>query len=106
ELEDYKRCLGGYGKRLAAAVRSLEGRIERLRDVATDADAITFDMLGIDYLAVDEADRYRRLPITTRAEGFSLGASKRATDLLLKLSMLRHAKPFRPYASLFTGTPY
>lgn len=106
ELEDYKRSQGGNGKRIAAAVRSLEGRIERLRDVATDADAITFDMLGIDYLAVDEADRYRRLPITTRAEGFSLGASKRATDLLLKLSMLRHAKPFRPYASLFTGTPY
>lgn len=106
ELEDYKRSQGDNGKRIAAAVRSLEGRIERLRDVATDADAITFDMLGIDYLAVDEADRFRRLPITTRAEGFSLGASKRATDLLLKLSMLRRAKASRPYASLFTGTPY
>lgn len=106
ELEDYKRSQGDNGKRIAAAVRSLEGRIERLRDVATDSDAITFDMLGIDYLAVDEVDRFRRLPITTRAEGFSLGASKRATDLLLKLSMLRRAKPTRPYASLFTGTPY
>lgn len=106
ELEDYKRSQGDNGKRIAAAVRSLEGRIERLRDVATDSDAITFDMLGIDYLAVDEADRFRRLPITTRAEGFSMGASKRATDLLLKLSMLRRAKPTRPYASLFTGTPY
>ncbi|MEU0497933.1 methyltransferase domain-containing protein [Mycobacterium sp. NPDC006124] len=106
ELEDYKRSQGDNGKRIAAAVRSLEGRVERLRDVATDADAITFDMLGIDYLAVDEADRFRRLPITTRAEGFSMGASKRATDLLLKLSMLRRADSSRPYASLFTGTPY
>ena len=106
ELEDYKRSQGNNGKRIAAAVRSLEGRIERLRDVATDDDAITFDMLGIDYLAVDEADRFRRLPITTRAEGFSMGASKRATDLLLKLSMLRRANPSRPHASLFTGTPY
>ncbi len=105
ELEDYKRSQGNNGKRIAAAVRSLEGRIERLRDVATDDDAITFDMLGIDYLAVDEADRFRRLPITTRAEGFSMGASKRATDLLLKLSMLRRANPSRPHASLFTGTP-
>jgi N12 class adenine-specific DNA methylase len=106
ELEDYKRSQGDNGKRIAAAVRSLESRIERLRDAASDSDAITFDMLGIDYLAVDEADRFRRLPITTRAEGFSLGASKRATDLLLKLSMLRRANPSRPYASLFTGTPY
>jgi N12 class adenine-specific DNA methylase len=106
ELEKYQRSQGNTGKRIAAAVRSLEGRIERLRDVATDPAAITFDMLGIDYLAVDEADRFRRLPITTRAEGFSLGASKRATDLLLKLSMLRRARPFHPCASLFTGTPY
>lgn len=106
ELEEYKRNQGHSGKRIAAAVRSLEGRIERLRDVATDPDVITFDMLGIDYLAVDEADRFRRLPITTRAEGFSLGASKRATDLLLKMAMLRRSKPFRPYASLFSGTPY
>ncbi|AQA06941.1 methyltransferase type 11 (plasmid) [Mycobacterium sp. MS1601] len=106
ELEDYQRSQGATGKRIAAAVRSLEGRIERLRDTATDPDVITFDMLGIDYLAVDEADRFRRLPVTTRAEGFSLGASKRATDLLLKLSMLRRDKGSRPYASMFTGTPY
>ncbi|MBY0285584.1 MAG: methyltransferase domain-containing protein [Mycobacteriaceae bacterium] len=106
ELEDYQRSQGATGKRIAAAVRSLEGRIEKLRDTATDPDVITFDMLGIDYLAVDEADRFRRLPVTTRAEGFSLGASKRATDLLLKLSTLRRTKGSRPYASMFTGTPY
>jgi N12 class adenine-specific DNA methylase/SAM-dependent methyltransferase len=106
ELEEYQRSQGNTGKRIATAVRSLESRIERLRNAPTDPAAITFDMLGIDYLAIDEADRFRRLPITTRAEGFSLGASKRATDLLLKLSMLRRARPFRPCASLFTGTPY
>ncbi|KAA1250331.1 methyltransferase domain-containing protein [Mycobacterium simiae] len=106
ELEDYSRSQGVTGKRIATAVRSLEGRIERLRDVGADPDVITFDMLGIDYLAVDEADRFRRLPIATRAEGFSLGASKRATDLLLKLSMLRRANSSRPCASMFTGTPY
>lgn len=106
EVEEYTRGQGHSGKRIAAAVRSLEGRMERLRDVATDPDAITFDMLGIDYLAIDEADRFRRLPITSRAEGFSMGSSKRATDLLLKLSMLRRARPSQPYASMFTGTPY
>lgn len=106
DLEDYQRSQGATGKRIAAAVRALEGRIERLRDTDSDPDVITFDMLGIDYLAVDEADRFRRLPVTTRAEGFSLGASKRATDLLLKMSMLRRTNRSRPYASLFTGTPY
>jgi N12 class adenine-specific DNA methylase/SAM-dependent methyltransferase len=105
-LEAYKRAQGVAGKRIAGAVRSLEGRIERLRDTAADPDTITFENLGIDYLAVDEADRFRRLLTTTRAEGFSLGSSKRATDLLLKLSMLRRTNLSRPHASLFTGTPW
>jgi N12 class adenine-specific DNA methylase len=106
ELEDYSRAQGVTGKRIASAVRTLEGRIEKLRDRTSDADSITFEQLGIDYLAADEADRLRRLPITTRAEGFSMGTSKRATDLLLKMSMLRRANPTRPHAAMFTGTPW
>ncbi|OOK65316.1 helicase domain protein [Mycobacterium kansasii] len=55
---------------------------------------------------IDEADKFRRLPVTTRADGFSLGSSKRALDLYLKLSLLRRANPNRPHACLLTGTPF
>lgn len=55
---------------------------------------------------IDEADKFRRMPVTTRADGFSLGSSKRALDLYLKLSLLRRANPDRPHACLMTGTPF
>lgn len=55
---------------------------------------------------IDEADKFRRMPVTTRADGFSFGSSKRALDLYLKLSLLRRANPGRPHACLMTGTPF
>ncbi|SHU73169.1 DNA methylase [Mycobacteroides abscessus subsp. abscessus] len=107
DLEDYLRYESkAPSKQIARAVRSLKGRIGKLRSGTNDPSTLTWDLLGIDYLVVDEADRFRRLNIATRAEGFSLGASKRAMDLYLKISMLRRANPSRPYASLLTGTPF
>lgn len=107
ELECYSRSTSDYsGKRIAAAVRALQSKIERLRDSYNDPNTLTFPMIGIDYLIVDEADKFRRLPVTTRAEGFSLGSSKRAVDLLLKISMLRRASRNRPHAALLAGTPF
>lgn len=107
ELESYTRSVGyGSGKRIAAAVRSLRGRIDRLRSSFNDASAINFAHLGLDYVIVDEADKFRRLPVATRADGFSLGSSKRALDLFLKVSLLRRANPQRPHACLMTGTPF
>lgn len=106
ELESFARTSGYNGKKIAGAVRSLDGRLEKLRATANDPNALTFPMLGLDYLIVDEADKFRRLPVTTRADGFSLGSSKRALDLYLKLSLLRRANPDRPHACLMTGTPF
>lgn len=106
DLENYTRGRGDTAKAVARAARSWKGRLDKLRGQANDPGALTFDKLGIDYLAVDEADRFRRLPVNTRAEGFSMGSSKRATDLELKISMLRRANPGRPHAAFFTGTPW
>jgi N12 class adenine-specific DNA methylase len=106
ELENYARTEGYTGKRIATAVRALQGRIGRLRSSINDPKAITFKSLGLDYLIVDEADKFRRLPVATRADGFSLGSSKRSLDLFLKLSLLRRASPDRPHACLMTGTPF
>jgi hypothetical protein len=55
---------------------------------------------------IDEADKFIRLPITTRAEGFSLGSSKRATDMLMKVELLADRNPGRPIVSMYTGTPW
>lgn len=100
---------GGYAgaKEIARRVRSLETRLEKVRDNAqTDPDQVLFEHLGIDYLAVDECHMMKRLPVASRSEGFSMGASKRATDLLLKAETIKGRKPGMPYLGLFTGTPW
>lgn len=56
ELESYARTEGYTGKRIAAAVRSLQGRLEKLRSAINDPKAVTFKSLGIDYLIVDLTD--------------------------------------------------
>lgn len=97
----------GGGKAIARAKRALETRLRELRDDdRRDAALIRFEQLGIDHLSVDEAHAYKRLPITTRVDGFSLGSSKRATDLLLKIELLAERRPGRPVVAMFTGTPW
>jgi N12 class adenine-specific DNA methylase len=93
-------------KAVATAMRRLEARLTELRYDVADPDAITFDQLGVDFLAVDELHLFKRLPIVTRAEGFSLGSSKRATDLLLKIRTLAARRGDRPHFAGFTGTPW
>ena len=67
---------------------------------------MTFDDLGVDLLLVDEAHYFKRLPVTSRHEGISLGSSQRAADLLLKAQILRARRGGRPSLALFTGTPW
>lgn len=95
-------------KQVAAMVRRFEERIAALRDDARRDDAtVLFDHLGIDFIACDEFHLFKRLSVgTVRAEGFSLGSSKRATDLLLKITALSEQRPDLPVFSGFTGTPW
>lgn len=110
EFESYLRSeAGGYAgaKEIARKIRSLESRLEKVRDNQNiDPDQVLFEHLGIDYIGVDEAHVMKRLPVASRAEGFSMGASKRATDLLMKAETIRDRKPGKPYLGLFTGTPW
>ncbi len=100
---------GGRGGRHGRAVlrRRLaahETALARLDRVAPPA--VSFDALGIDLLLVDEAHYFKRLPVTSRREGVSLGSSHRAADLLLKARILRERRGARPSLVLFTGTPW
>lgn len=92
-----------HAKKVSAAIRSMERKVAKARENISDDSALTFDQLGIDYIAVDEAAQFKRLPISSRADGFSLGASKRALDLLIKIRMISSD---RPHVALFTGTPW
>lgn len=104
QQEDNTRSRGA--KQIARTLRSFEARIEALRFNASDENQVTFEQLGVDYLTVDECHNFKRLPIATRAEGFSLGSSKRATDLLLKITSLHKRFPGKPIVGLYTGTPW
>jgi N12 class adenine-specific DNA methylase len=91
-------------KQIAKQADRLEARQRELLDHRTD-DGVTFEQLGVDYLLVDEAHYYKRLGFPTRMEGFNIEASKRATDLALKLWWLRGRNPGGRCGAFFTGTP-
>ncbi|MCW2494251.1 helicase-related protein [Jatrophihabitans sp.] len=100
---------GGRGGRhgrtvLRRRMAGIEARLARLAELAPPP--VTFDELGIDLLLVDEAHYFKRLPITSRREGVSLGSSQRAADLLLKAQLLRERRGPQPSLALFTGTPW
>ena len=95
------------GKMVARAVRALDKRLHELRENRKiDEGMVLFEHLGVDWIGQDEAHLYKRLPITTRADGFSLGSSKRAVDLLLKINTLAERRPGKPVTAFFTGTPW
>lgn len=93
-------------KAIARAVRTLESRLQELRHNTGKDDQVRFDQLGIDYIAIDEAHLFKRLALQTKTDGFSLGHSKRATDLLLKIETLAERFPDKPIVGLYTGTPW
>ncbi|MEH0110531.1 helicase-related protein [Tersicoccus sp. MR15.9] len=96
---------GNNARAISRKKRSYEGKLERMRaNALTDTDQVFFEQLGIDFLAVDEAHAFRRLDIETMS-GWAPGASKRSTDLLLKVNHLRATRPGKPVLALFTGTP-
>lgn len=113
QKDDYDAHLrsgdGGYfgAKEIARKTRSLESRLDTLRaNRHVDPGTVLWDHLGVDYLMVDEAHNFKRLAANSRAEGWSLGESKRATDLLLKVEAMKERRPGMPYLALFTGTPW
>ena len=68
-------------------------------------DTVTFEMLGVDYLFVDEAHLFKNLRIvSTNSELFSDG-SARAISLEERLKWLRDTFPNKGVVCLSTGTP-
>jgi N12 class adenine-specific DNA methylase len=89
-------------KQMAKMVDAFETRARHLLDHRTD-DGVWFEHLGVDFLMVDEAHYFKNLGVPVRTDGFAVTASKRATDLNMKLGLLRQRGTRT--AALFTGTP-
>lgn len=80
----------------AAAMRRTRKRPRR-------DDGLYFDLLGIDFLMIDEFHYFKNLFSACRTDGFAMPASKRAEDAFMKISWLRTTYG-RAFAG-FTGTP-
>ncbi|GEL46614.1 hypothetical protein CHO01_17300 [Cellulomonas hominis] len=102
--DENRSSRGRTAKAIATAVKKLDARLAELRHQVADPAAVMFEHLGVDWLGVDEVHMFKRLSITARAEGFSFGASKRATDLLLKVRVLGQRRGDRPHFAGFSGT--
>ncbi|MFF9892985.1 hypothetical protein ACF1G1_26095 [Streptomyces albidoflavus] len=91
-------------KEIAKMVDRFDARASDLRSKATDA-GVTYENLGIDFLQVDEAHKFKNLALPATTEGMSLGKpSKRATDLDLKLILTRERTGRDNVTALYSGT--
>ena len=68
-----------------------------------DANNVTFEQLGVDYLFVDEAHAFKGLPFVSSLP-IGTAQSKRATDMALKVDWL-HTVYGPKVATFATGTP-
>ena len=80
-------------KEIEKAVKRLEQRVRSIAQTRKD-DGIHFGMLGVDLLAVDEADLFKNVSYTTQLSVSGLGnpaGSGRANDMMLKSSYVLDA---------------
>lgn len=90
-------------KHVAKLVLRMEARLRELLDRPVD-DGLTFEVLGVDWVAVDEAHYFKNRGAAARADGFSMASSKRATDLAMRAWWLRRRNPAGRWGALFSGT--
>ncbi|NNM65024.1 MAG: DEAD/DEAH box helicase family protein [Burkholderiales bacterium] len=91
-------------KELEKAIKRAEQRILGLAKTRKD-EGIHFGMLGVDFLAVDEAHAFKNVSYTTQLQVSGLGnpeGSARANDMMIKTSFIRASGGKALFA---TGTP-
>ena len=94
-------------KQMEKAAKELDVSLERLNDESTKDDLLTFEELGVDFVAVDEAHFFKNLAVFSKMSnvgGISSSGSKRASDMLLKCQYLNELSPGRGIV-FATGTP-
>ncbi|MFY1633706.1 hypothetical protein ACN27F_10570 [Solwaraspora sp. WMMB335] len=95
---DQKRLV----KQLEGAISRAEERIKKKLDTKKDP-GLTFEMMGVDYLFVDEGHLFKNLERPSRIPGMGIPGSNRSTDLDMKLRWLRETND--RVGTLATATP-
>ena len=91
-------------KEIEKSKARLNTELSKLLNIEVDADNITFESLGVDYLVVDESHAYKGLKFPTSMQGVAGSTSQQATDMVVKLDWLR--SQYGPKVALFaSGTP-
>lgn len=87
-------------------IENAEQRFDSIVEDGKGDNIITFEELGVDFLFVDEAHKFRKLDFTTvqQVKGIDPVGSRTALDLFLKTSWLEHEKPGRSHV-FASGTP-
>ncbi|MGQ0680618.1 MAG: helicase [Actinomycetota bacterium] len=91
-------------KNLEKGVARQEERLKRLMNEAGKDDGLNWELLGLDYLMIDEAHMYKNLSFITQMPGVNGQGSQRAEDLHMKLQTLRDRSNSR-VTTFATATP-
>ena len=104
-MEKSGECNRRIIKTLERAKRKFEARMAELKERVKHDNALCFEDLWVDYLAVDEAHLFKNLYYTTKMQvaGLNQSDSGRARDLFLKCRWL--LKKYRRGVVFATGTP-
>ena len=105
EVTQWIAASDGYTvKRLEGIKIKLEKRLKKAMGDAKAA-ALTFDLLGVDYLAVDEFHGYKNLRTMSNIPDANIEGSQRASDMHMKVEWLRARKPGGRIILAMTATP-
>jgi N12 class adenine-specific DNA methylase len=106
-----RRGKGGGNKHSVKALEKAEMKLQaKLKEALASEgkdDAVYFEDLGIDQLFVDEAHKFKTLPVYTkkdRVKGIPTGRSQRATSMLMRTRWLQEQHGGRGVV-FATGTP-
>ncbi|HYU84387.1 MAG TPA: SNF2-related protein, partial [Kribbellaceae bacterium] len=89
-------------KQLEGAISRAEERIKKKLDTKKDP-GLTFEMMGVDYVFVDEGHLFKNLERASKIPGMGITGSNRATDLDMKLRWLRETND--RVCTVATATP-
>ncbi|MEJ3743140.1 SNF2-related protein [Actinomycetes bacterium KLBMP 9797] len=89
-------------KQLEGSIARAEERIKKKLDTKKDP-GLTFEMMGVDYLCVDEGHLFKNLERNSKIPGMGIVGSNRATDLDMKGRWLRETN--NRVVTIATATP-
>jgi N12 class adenine-specific DNA methylase/CRP-like cAMP-binding protein len=91
-------------KAIQKKLQRLETTLEAKLDIDRD-QGITMEMMGVDFIQVDEAHNFKNLEIAGADYALSLAGSERSMDLFMKISAINEKRNDGRGVNFFTGTP-